>query len=345
MLNREIINIVLSFMVAFVIAFAATPPVKKLAAKIGAIDIPKDSRRMHKKPIPLIGGLAIFYGFIASVIFFVGIDRELAGVLAGAVIMVVLGIFDDVYALPAKFKLVVQVIAASIPALCGVRIERIVIPFMPGGGIEFGWLAFPITVLWIVALTNAVNLIDGLDGLAVGVSSIASLSIFCVALIQGDFTIALLTAALVGACFGFLPYNFNPASIFMGDTGSTFLGFVMASISVMGLFKIHAIISFAVPFIAFGLPIFDTGFAIFRRIRSGRPIMSPDRGHLHHRLVDAGFTHKQAVLIIYAICFVLGAIAVIVFKSKQLATAIAVVAVMGAVVFRYTGKKHHEENK
>ena len=316
---------------------------KKLAKKIGAIDIPKDKRRMHTDSVPLIGGLAIFLGFLVSTVIFTEIDIKIIAILSGALIMVVLGVFDDKYALGAKFKLMIQIIAAAIPVIAGVRIERIILPFLKSGGIEFGWLAYPITILWIVALTNAVNLIDGLDGLAAGVSAIASFSMFLIALMQGNYVIAVMSAALVGACCGFLPYNFSPASIFMGDTGSTFLGFVMASLSVLGLFKIHAIISFAVPFIAFGIPIFDTSFAIFRRIKERRPIMSPDRGHLHHRLVDMGFSHKQAVLIIYAICIVLGAVAVLSFKSKLLAIVIAVLGVIGAFVFRYWGRMKKEE--
>ena len=316
---------------------------KKLAKKIGAIDIPKDKRRMHTDSVPLIGGLAIFLGFLVSTVLFAEIDIKIIAILSGALIMVVLGVFDDKYALGAKFKLMIQIIAAAIPVIAGVRIERIILPFLKSGGIEFGWLAYPITILWIVALTNAVNLIDGLDGLAAGVSAIASFSMFLIALMQGNYVIAVMSAALVGACCGFLPYNFSPASIFMGDTGSTFLGFVMASLSVLGLFKIHAIISFAVPFIAFGIPIFDTSFAIFRRIKEHRPIMSPDRGHLHHRLVDMGFSHKQAVLIIYAICIVLGAVAVLSFKSKLLAIVIAVLGVIGALVFRYWGRMKKEE--
>lgn len=316
---------------------------KKLAKKIGAIDIPKDKRRMHTDSVPLIGGLAIFLGFLVSTVLFAEIDIKIIAILSGALIMVMLGVFDDKYALGAKFKLMIQIIAAAIPVIAGVRIERIILPFLKSGGIEFGWLAYPITILWIVALTNAVNLIDGLDGLAAGVSAIASFSMFLIALMQGNYVIAVMSAALVGACCGFLPYNFSPASIFMGDTGSTFLGFVMASLSVLGLFKIHAIISFAVPFIAFGIPIFDTSFAIFRRIKEHRPIMSPDRGHLHHRLVDMGFSHKQAVLIIYAICIVLGAVAVLSFKSKLLAIVIAVLGVIGAFVFRYWGRMKKEE--
>lgn len=338
-MKAEFIKIILSFVVAFVVAFASTPFVKKLAVKIGAIDVPKDKRRMHKEAVPLMGGLAIFAGFILATALFAHIDIEVLGIVSGALIMIILGIFDDKYDLPAKFKLIVQIVAAAIPAFSGVRIERVIIPSMESGGIEFGWFSYIITIVWIVALTNAVNLIDGLDGLAAGVSAIASLSIFCVALIEGNFQIALLTAALVGSCFGFLPYNFNPASIFMGDTGSTFLGFVMASISIMGLFKVHAIISFLVPFVAFGVPIFDTGFAIFRRIREHRPIMAPDRGHLHHRLIDLGFTHKQTVLIIYAICIILGAVAVLCFKSKRLALIVAGLGVLCAFLFRYWGRE------
>ncbi len=340
---NETVKILLSFACAFLLAFLSTPLVKKLAKKIGAIDIPKDKRRMHTDSVPLIGGLAIFLGFLASTVLFAEIDIKIIAILSGALIMVVLGVFDDKYALGAKFKLMIQIIAAAIPVIAGVRIERIILPFLKSGGIEFGWLAYPITILWIVALTNAVNLIDGLDGLAAGVSAIASFSMFLIALMQGNYVIAVMSAALVGACCGFLPYNFSPASIFMGDTGSTFLGFVMASLSVLGLFKIHAIISFAVPFIAFGIPIFDTSFAIFRRLKEHRPIMSPDRGHLHHRLVDMGFSHKQAVLIIYAICIILGAVAVLSFKSKLLASVIAVLGVIGAFVFRYWGRMKKEE--
>ncbi len=340
---NETVKILLSFVCAFLLAFLSTPFVKKLAKKIGAIDIPKDKRRMHTDSVPLIGGLAIFLGFLVSTVLFAEIDIKIIAILSGALIMVMLGVFDDKYALGAKFKLIIQIIAAAIPVIAGVRIERIILPFLKSGGIEFGWLAYPITILWIVALTNAVNLIDGLDGLAAGVSAIASFSMFLIALMQGNYVIAVMSAALVGACCGFLPYNFSPASIFMGDTGSTFLGFVMASLSVLGLFKIHAIISFAVPFIAFGIPIFDTSFAIFRRIKEHRPIMSPDRGHLHHRLVDMGFSHKQAVLIIYAICIVLGAVAVLSFKSKLLAIVIAVLGVIGAFVFRYWGRMKKEE--
>lgn len=339
---NEKLNILLSFACAFILAFASTPLVKKLAKKIGAIDIPKDNRRMHTDAIPLIGGLAICVGFLASTLIFTSFDVKIAAILCGALIMVILGVFDDKYALGAKFKLAVQIVAAAIPVIAGVRIERIILPFLKSGGIEFGWMAYPITILWIVALTNAVNLIDGLDGLAAGVSAIASFSMFLIALMQGNYVIAVMSAALVGACFGFLPYNFSPASIFMGDTGSTFLGFVMASLSVLGLFKIHAIISFAVPFIAFGIPIFDTSFAIFRRIKERRPIMSPDRGHLHHRLVDMGFTHKQAVLIIYAICIILGAVAVLSFKSKPLALTVALLGVLAAFIFRYWGRKKND---
>ena len=221
--------------------------------------------------------------------------------------IVVLGIFDDIYALSAKLKFGVQLIAALMPVFCGVRIDFIKVPefISQYGYIGLGWFSIPLTVLWIVGITNAINLLDGLDGLACGVSTIAALTLLCIALIVGEPEVAFITSALAGACFGFLPYNFNPAKLFMGDTGALLLGFVLSTISVQGLFKGYAVISIAAPFLILGLPIFDTASAILRRLKSGRPIMSPDRGHLHHRLVDAGFSQKQAVTIIYLLSLVL----------------------------------------
>lgn len=341
--------LVFAFLVAFLISFLTTPAVKSLAGKIGAMDVPKDDRRMHKKPIPLIGGLAIFYGFVASVLLLVPLEKDMAGILVGALIIVVLGLFDDVYCLSAKAKLPVQIIAAAIPVLCGLRIERMTMTFMPNGVLEFGYFAIPITIIWIVGITNAVNFIDGLDGLAVGVSSIASLAVFCIALMAGELRIALLTAALTGACFGFLPYNFSPASIFMGDTGATFLGYILSTVSILGLFKAYAVISFAVPFLVLGLPIFDTGFAIIRRIKNKQPIMTADRGHLHHRLIDIGLSQKQSVLIIYGICFLLGICAIVITNSGTIRKLLLIVVIISAYVFTYrnffTIKKAIDKNK
>lgn len=306
-------KVMFSFLVAFAIAFAATPFVKRLAYKIGAVDVPKDSRRMHKTPKARLGGLAIFLGFLVSVCIFTHLPRPVIGMLLGSTVIVILGAFDDVYALSAKLKFVIQIFAAAIPLFFGVVIERVSVPLFISetGVIELGWLGYPLTVLWIVAVTNALNLIDGLDGLAIGVATISSITLLCISLMlsgtmgESAIVIIVLCSALSGACLGFFPYNFNPAKLFMGDTGALFLGYTLSTISVMGLFKGYAAISVAVPLLILALPIFDTSFAILRRIKNHKPIMAPDRGHLHHRLIDRGLSQKQAVVFIYALCIAL----------------------------------------
>ena len=295
------------------VALLTTPVVRSLAFRVGAVDVPKDSRRMHDHPIPRMGGLAIFFGFMLSVLIFLPLTSQLRGMLLGGVIIVILGIFDDIYALPAVPKFLVQIVAALIAVLEGNRILVISNPnvFSSDPFWNLGILSIPITVIWIVGITNAVNLIDGLDGLACGVSTISSMTLLVIALVVSEPETAILTAALAGGCIGFLPYNLNPAKIFMGDTGSTFLGFVLAVVSIQGLFKFYAIISFAVPFLMLGLPIFDTTFAIVRRLAKGQSPMTPDRGHIHHRLIDMGFSQKQAVATLYVISAILGLSAVV----------------------------------
>ncbi|MCD8048637.1 MAG: undecaprenyl/decaprenyl-phosphate alpha-N-acetylglucosaminyl 1-phosphate transferase [Clostridia bacterium] len=331
--------IMLAFMLAFFVAFAATPFVKRLAYKIGAVDVPKDSRRMHKTPKARLGGLAIFLGFVVSVCIFCGmpdssyaLPQTLIGILLGALIIVILGMFDDVLALGPHLKFIIQTIAAICPVLFGVVIERISVPLFISetGVLELGWLGYPLTVIWIVAVTNAFNLIDGLDGLAVGVASISSLTLMCISLMLGNEYTAILTSALSGACLGFFPYNFNPAKLFMGDTGALFLGYTLSTVSILGLFKGYTIISVAIPILIVALPIFDTSAAIFRRLKNHRPIMSPDRGHLHHKLIDKGFTQKQAVGIIYALCAVLCLFAVFLLATGGVKI---IVVLLIAVIF------------
>lgn len=347
-------RVVAALSVAFLIALILTPVVRSLAVKMGAVDVPKDNRRMHDHPIPRMGGLAIFFGFLLSTLIFVPLTEQYRGMLLGAVIIVVLGIFDDIYALRALFKLVVQIIAALIAVFSGNLIEYIANPniFSANQYWHFGWLAYPITVLWIVGMTNAVNLIDGLDGLSCGVSSISSLTLLVIALLVGEPSVALLVAALAGGCLGFLPYNLNPAKIFMGDTGSTFLGYVLAVISIQGLFKWYTMISFVVPFLLFGLPIFDTCFAFIRRIAHGQSPMHPDRGHVHHRLIDMGFSQKQAVAVLYVITAILGLSAVVLttsgaVKAMLLLMALFVAGSIALLVFQMTHQNHngHEEHK
>lgn len=329
-------SILFTFITAFVVTFLLTPFVKKLAFKIGAVDIPKDDRRMHKKPTALLGGLAIFIGFLIAALAFVPLDKEFIGILLGSIIIIIMGIFDDIYALGPKLKLVIQIIAAAIPVICGVKVDIIRVPhFIDAYGyLDLGYFSIPLTILWIAGVTNAMNLLDGLDGLACGVSSISSLTLLCIALLVGEPNIAFATAALAGACFGFLPYNFNPAKLFMGDTGALFLGYMLATLSVMGLFKGYAVISIAAPFLILGLPLFDTISAMLRRAKNHRPIMSPDRGHLHHRLVDAGLSQKQAVVVIYVMCAVLCLIAVLLIWTGAVSPlALLIVLVAFALFF------------
>ena len=328
-------TIIAAFAVAAVLSYFFTPPVKNFAHKVGAIDVPKDARRMHKKPIPRLGGLAIYGGFLCSILIFGKLDETMLCVLLGAAIIVALGIFDDVLALGAKLKFVVQIVAAAIPVCIGdlqIGLFTNLNPLSDTPFVHLGILAVPVTIIWIVGITNAVNLIDGLDGLAVGVSSIAAITMLAVALLTGNMPIAITMAALAGACIGFMPYNLNPAKIFMGDTGSTFLGYMLATVSIMGLFKVYAGISFAVPFLSLGRPIFDTANAIIRRVAAGRSPMSPDRGHVHHKLIDMGFNQKQAVAILYAISATLGLTAVVLTSSGEVKAIVLLLAVLAAIL-------------
>jgi len=305
-----------AFAVALIVALAITPLIILLAKKTGAMDAP-NARKVHKKPIPRIGGIAIYAGFMASIIFVVikyGLDaemiRETIGLMLSGTLIVALGLVDDYKNLPAKIKLLGQICAAAMLVLVfDVRIDFVTDPFgdyIYLDNFPIPHLAILVTMFWLVGLTNTVNLIDGLDGLAAGVAAIASFTILLVALEQGFILVAVMTAALAGAAVGFLKYNFNPAEIFMGDTGSMFLGFMLAGISVTGAVKSVATIALVVPIFALGLPILDTTFAIVRRVRGGVPIFKPDKGHLHHRLLSVGFTQRQAVLLMYVISALFG---------------------------------------
>ncbi len=339
--NQLIVYVVLALLSAMAVSFLMSPLVKSFAYKVGAIDVPKDARRMHKVPVPRLGGLAIFIGFMVSILLFVNITAEMKSILLGAVIIVVLGVVDDIMALPAMLKFVVQIVAATIPAMGGVRILAFSNPNIFSEELYWvlGNLSIPLTVLWIVAITNAVNLIDGLDGLANGVSAISATTVLLIALMGNQVQVAMVMAALVGACVGFMPYNLNPAKMFMGDTGATFLGYILATMSIQGLFKFYAVISFAVPFLILGLPIFDTAFAFIRRIAHGQNPMHADRSHIHHRLIDMGLNQKQAVACLYVISAILGLSAVVLTTGGEQRAmlffgAMCVVAVVAArVVF------------
>lgn len=349
---KNVINVVAALIVAMAISFAMTPVAKSFAQKIGAIDVPKDARRVHSHPIPRMGGLAIFLGFVLSVVLFAKIDRQIQGMLLGAVIVVVIGVIDDIIQLRALVKLVFQIIAAVVAVYHGVEIEILssLNFFGTGEYISLGVLAIPVTVFWIVAITNSVNIIDGLDGLAVGVSAISSIVMLVVSVLVADIELAVIIAALFGACVGFMPYNINPAKIFMGDSGSLLLGYVLATVSIIGLFKFYAIVSFVVPFLVLAFPLFDTAFAVIRRILKGQSPMSPDRGHLHHRLIDMGMSQKQAVAVLYSVSTVLGLVAVVlttggVMRVVLIMITFAVAIIVTAFVTKTTYQAIGEQRK
>ncbi|HHV41498.1 MAG TPA: undecaprenyl/decaprenyl-phosphate alpha-N-acetylglucosaminyl 1-phosphate transferase [Clostridiaceae bacterium] len=315
---------------AFVISYIMTPLVKKIAWKIGAVDVPNDERRVHTKPIPRIGGLAIYVAFIITLLITVPLNRNTIGILIGSTIIVILGIFDDLYNLSPKIKLIGQIAAAVILVCFGIKVEWVTNPF--GGMFYLGKLSVPITIFWVVGITNTLNFIDGLDGLAAGISSIASFTLMVMALCEGLGSVVILTAALAGGALGFLPYNFNPAKIFMGDTGAMFLGFTLAAISVVGAVKSATVIALVVPILALGLPIMDTTFAILRRFVNGYPIMQADKDHLHHRLLAIGLTQKQTVLIMYSISAVFGMSAIALAEMGLLQAGFILIALITLLI-------------
>ena len=322
------IKMLLAFAVSLLVAYVMTPPVKRFAEKVGAIDVPRDNRRVHDHPIPRMGGLAIFIGFMLSLIFFVPMSTKVTGLLVGSVIIAVMGGVDDIVSLNPWVKLAGQIVAALVAIRCGLVFDVISNPniFAEETYIEIGWLSIPLTMLWIVGCTNAVNLIDGLDGLAVGVSAISSLTMLIVSLFVSEPVVSIILAALTGACLGFMPYNLNPAKIFMGDVGSQLLGFVLSTASIMGLFKLHAIITFFVPLLALALPLADTIFAFFRRILHGQSPFKADKGHFHHRLLAMGLNQKQVVAVLYGISAVLGLLAVLMAGDSMAVKIICLVA-------------------
>ena len=299
---------------------------------------------MHKVPIPRMGGLAIVIAFLLCTFLFVKLDAQMRGVLLGAVIILVVGVLDDCLTLRALPKFLAQIVAALIVYFSGNEIRYVSHPFADGL-LDLGVFSGFVTVVWIVMMTNAVNFIDGLDGLAVGVSGISTATMLVIAMLMGEVDVAVILAALLGSCLGFIPYNFNPAQIFMGDTGSTFLGFILATVSIQGLFKFYTIISFAVPFLMLGLPLFDTCFAILRRISKGQNPMAPDRSHVHHRLIDMGFNQKQAVAILYVISGILGLSAVGLTTSGALKAMILLCALCLAGLIAVKISMGHAEPK
>lgn len=319
-----------AFIISLIITYISTPFIKKLSTYIGAVDLP-NNRRINSRPIPNIGGVAIYLGFVVTIILFMPFVRVLMGMLLGGSFILLIGLIDDLYEISPRTKLVGQVLAAVILILFGIKIEFITNPF--GGMIYLGYWGIPFTILWIVGITNTVNLIDGLDGLAAGVSAIAALTLFFVGLQEGQVIAAIAAVSLAGSAMGFLRYNFNPAQIFMGDTGAMFLGYILAAVSVSGALKSAAAVTLVVPVLALGVPIFDTIFAIIRRIYNGKPIGEADHGHIHHRLLALGMTQRKAVTVVYGISILLGMLALIINGSTLHDAILLLVAVLIGLVY------------
>ncbi|TDQ36914.1 glycosyltransferase family 4 protein [Aureibacillus halotolerans] len=316
---------IMAVLSCFIASVLLTPLVKKLALAIGAVDKP-NQRKVHQRVMPRLGGLAIFFSFIIGFLFFQPDKSILWPILIGATIIVVTGVLDDMIELAAKWKLLGQIAAAAVVILSNIQITYIDLPFV--GLWELGWLSVPFTLLWIVGITNAINLIDGLDGLAAGVSSIVLIAVSTMAIIMGDSFVAMLGFLLMGSTLGFLVYNFHPAKIFMGDTGALFLGFMISVLAILG-FKNITFFSLLVPVIMLGVPISDTFFAIIRRVVHKKPLSAPDKSHLHHCLLNLGLSHRTTVLVIYAMAAIFG-LAAIMFSqaTSTLWAAIGIVVVL-----------------
>ena len=358
-------DVAIAFILAFIVAFMATPYTIKLAKKIGAVDVPKDERRMHKRTIPKFGGPAVILGFLVSVIYLLIVmsledtiilngpenyGMKLIGLFLGIVIISITCIIDDIKTIKPIVKLSGQLLAAIVAVAFGIRIESINVSIIQAP--ELGEiLSTIVTIVWIVGVTNSINLIDGLDGLSSGISVISAISLLIIFLLNGSAMVPIiLITALAGALVGFLPFNFAPAKTFIGDTGSNFLGYTISIIAILGMAKTYTLAVIILPLIVLGLPIFDTLWAIIRRLIKGKSIKAifkADKGHLHHRIVARGFSQKQAVLILYGISATFGIFAIIFFDSgiwKALSFLMMVIVAIG-LGYRNFQEEHSDENQ
>jgi UDP-GlcNAc:undecaprenyl-phosphate GlcNAc-1-phosphate transferase len=297
---------VVGFLVAFLLAVLLTPVVSQAAWRAGIVDTPTEERRLHARPTPLLGGLAIFAA-IAIPAAALGNDHGFWGIIAGAALMAMLGALDDIHPLHPAVKLGGMAAIASIPAFLGITIDHITLPFL--GVFDLGWWQYPVTIIWIVAIANIVNFIDGMDGLAAGFCGIAALTFAVLAASLGREDAAAICAIVAGATLGFLRYNFHPATIFMGDAGALMLGYLLAAMAIQGVLKTAAAVSLVLPLVILALPILDTSFVIAKRLKYGRPIYEADRSHFHHRFANIGFSQRRAALYVYAWCVSLSAFA------------------------------------
>ena len=342
-------NDIVMAILALILSLVLVPFVAKIAIKIGAVDKP-NARKVHTSLMPRMGGLAIYISFFAVLFLSHDATKEHLGLFIGGTVLVLVGIIDDIKDIPAKAKLVGQIVAACIVVAFGVRVEFMT-NFVLGGMFPLYYFSVPFTVIWIVAIINAVNLIDGLDGLAAGTSIIAATTMAISGYATGQTEMASIALILIGASLGFLKYNFHPAKIFMGDTGSMFLGYNLAVLAVMGFTKSFTLLSLVTPILVLAIPILDTLFAIIRRKINNEPVFKPDKHHLHHCLLNYGFSHRDTVLIIYAVSAVLALCGLIMTYLNPaqgicLLIVLSVVIIYGALKLGVIGKQNKaEDNK
>lgn len=302
------IDLLIAFFIALFASFLLTYPVRKLAIKWNIVDLP-NYRKIHTEITPRFGGIAIFIGSMLGLLYLLPSNEHMFAIVSGAFVIVITGALDDRYDIRPIVKLTGQFIAASFLVSSGLIIEQVTLPFL--GKIDLGFISVLVTVFWVIGITNAINLIDGLDGLATGVSTIALISILTMAIIDAQIIVVYFSTVLIGANLGFLYHNYYPAKIYMGDTGSNFLGYMIAVISMLGLFKNVALLSFLIPIIILAVPIFDTLFAIIRRMRNNESIMVADNKHVHYQLLRIGLSHRMSVLIMYVFSALFGGLAIL----------------------------------
>ncbi|MDT0939083.1 MraY family glycosyltransferase [Staphylococcus pseudintermedius] len=321
--------------VSMIVSLIITPIVIAVSKKLDIVDKP-NFRKIHTKPISMLGGTAILLSFLIGIWLGHPIEREIKPLLLGAIVMYFVGLIDDLYDLKPILKLIGQIAAALVVVSYGVTIDFISIPIGPT--IYFGWLSIPITIFWIVAITNAINLIDGLDGLAAGVSVIALVTIAFIAILQGNIFIIMICSVLIGSLFGFLAFNFHPAKIFLGDSGALCIGFIIGFVSLLG-FKNITFISLFFPIVILAVPFIDTLFAMIRRVKKGQHIMQADKSHLHHKLLELGYTHRQTVILIYSIAFMFSVVSIILYLSQPWGVFLMIILIVITIelIVEFTG--------
>lgn len=321
--------------VSMIVSLMIIPVVIAVSKKLDIVDKP-NFRKIHTKPISMLGGSAILLSFLIGIWLGEPIEREIKPLLLGSVVIYLVGLIDDLYDLKPIIKLIGQILAATVVVSYGVTIDFISLPIGPT--IHFGWLGIPITIFWIVAITNAINLIDGLDGLAAGVSVIALATIAFIAILQGNIFIIMICSVLIGSLLGFLVFNFHPAKIFLGDSGALLIGFIIGFVSLLG-FKNITFISLFFPIVILAVPFIDTLFAMIRRVKKGHHIMQADKSHLHHKLLDLGYTHRQTVILIYSIAFMFSVVSIILYLSQPWGVFLMIILIVVTIelIVEFTG--------